>query len=59
MGRIKITGYIEDHNLSEDQFDEDSEDGLTEEAYANVIGNEDGNGYKIGDLTDLEVEWED
>jgi hypothetical protein len=53
MTRIQITGFFEP---DDDEIDEDSSTGLTEEAYLRHVVDEDGTGLKVADLTDVEIE---
>jgi len=54
--RIRIEGY---YTPDSEELDESSPIGLTEEAYINVIQNEDGySGLRLADLEDIELELE-
>lgn len=51
--RIKITGYLE---LDDDQIDETSLTGMTNEAYDEITADMGKATYKIADLEDIETE---
>lgn len=54
--RIRIEGY---YTPTDDELDESNAAGLTEEAFLNVIQNEDGySGLRLADLEDIELELE-
>lgn len=53
MARVKITGYVD---VEPDEHDPDSPTGLTEEAYVDLISDENGTGLKVADLMGVEVE---
>jgi hypothetical protein len=52
MARIKVSGYI---TTEDDQHDPDSPTGLTEDAYMDLISDENGTGLKVADLDEVEV----
>lgn len=51
--RVKITGYV---NVEDNEFDAGDPTGLTEDAYMDLISDENGTGLKVVDLLDVEVE---
>jgi len=54
--RIRIEGY---YTPTDDELDEGNTVGLTEEAYLNLVANEDGySGLRLADLEDIELELE-
>lgn len=50
--RVKITGYL---NLEDDEVDRNSPTGMTEEAYLDIVADENGAGLKLAELSSIEV----
>ena len=50
MARLKVTGYLNSEDFSEDQRDESTRSGLTEETYEEVLDN-----TSLFDLEEVEI----
>jgi hypothetical protein len=58
MTRLRVTGYINTEDLDPGQLDPDHSTGLTDEAYSDLVYDEDGGALKLSDLEDVDIEVE-